>query len=193
MTRRRHLLGAVLAGVGAFVVDAWPAFLVWYAAASGSVGDVDRDDLLVVGVVFSALLAVIVALVMQRGLERADRSPQLGRLDIWGAYALGLGIHSLLLVTLKTAATFTLLLTDEDQSLADRQWLIYLVWLVTHATAAAAGVAAGRALLGRYLMPADDRSEAGSDRGNGVELISTGEMGHRAIGAEPRPEEPHAE
>jgi hypothetical protein len=150
---RRHLVAATLAGVGAFVVDAWPALVVWYTANSGSIGQVDEDKLASIGLVFSLLFGVLVAWVMWYGLERSDRSPQLGRLDIWGAYALGLGVHTLVLVTLKPAATFTLLFTDEGDSLAGRQWRIYFIWLGTHAVAAGSGVAAGRALLGRYLMP----------------------------------------
>lgn len=157
--RSRHRLAAALAGLAAFVVDAWPALVVGYAAASGSVGGVDEDGVLAVGLVFSAVVGAMVGLIMQRGLERADQSPQLGRLDIWGAYALGLGVHTLLLVTLKPAATFTLLLTDEGNSLADRQWLIHLVWLVSHAVAAGAGVGAGRALLGSRLMPLESSEQ----------------------------------
>jgi len=151
--KRRHIVAASLAGAGAFLVDAWPTLVVGYAAASGSVGGVDEDGVLAVGLLISAIVGVMVGLIMQRGLERADQSPQLGRLDIWGAYAFGLGLHTLLLVTVKPAATFALLLTDEGNSLADRQWLIYFVWLITHAVAAGAGVGAGRALLGARLMP----------------------------------------
>lgn len=59
---------------------------------------------------------------------------------------LGVGVLTVALTAIP-AVVLALLVTDEDQSLRSRQWLIALVWIAGHVLAAALGVLAGRALL----------------------------------------------
>lgn len=150
MTDRARTLSGVAAGIGAFLVDVWPVLLVWRAGASGAVGDLSEVRFLGVGLVYSIVFAVATARVMMRALALAEASPRLGRLDPWGAYALGLGVYNLALTALP-AIMYALLLADENQSLRSREWLVYLLWVGGHVGAVLAGYGAARGLLGRAL------------------------------------------
>lgn len=153
MTERSRRLQSALAGVGVFLVDVWPALLVWHAGASGSVGDLSEVRFLGVGVAYSVLLAVAAGWLMGRLLVRAAASPGIGTLDPWGAYALGVGVYTLA-VTAVPAVMYGLLLVDENQSLRGREWLVHLLWVGGHLLAALLAFAASRALLGRELRRA---------------------------------------
>ena len=131
MTGRRRVPSGIGAGVGAFLVDVWPVLLVWRAGASGSVGDLSEVRFLGVGLAYSLAFAVVVGLLMVRALELAETAPRLGRLDPWGACALGLGVYNLAL-TAVPAIMYGLLLADENQSLRSREWLVYLLWVGGH-------------------------------------------------------------
>lgn len=152
MSRGRLRFAGVLAGVGVFAVDTWPLWLIWRAGASGSVGDLSGVRLVWVGVAYSVALAVVAGRMMMSALRRAERSPGLGRLDPWGAYAVGVGVYNLAL-TAVPAIMYALLLGDENASLRDRFWLISLLWIAGHVGAAVVAVLAARGLLGRRLAP----------------------------------------
>lgn len=157
MTARRRLVHGVLAGIGVFVVDVWPLLLIWRAGASGSVGDLSEIRLLGVGAVYSVGLAMVVGRLMVVALLRAERSPQLGRLDPWGAYAIGIGVYNVAL-TAVPAIMYALLLSEENASLRDRSWLVYLLWVCGHVAAAVVALLAARGFLGRRLVPAQQRA-----------------------------------
>jgi hypothetical protein len=146
MTRRSRILQGVAAGIGVFVVDMWPVFLIWWAGASGSVGDLSEVRFLGVSALYAVGLAVLSGWLMTGALERARASPQLARLDPWGAYALGIGVYELAL-TAVPAIMYGVLLVDENQSLRSREWLVYLLWIGGHLAAALIGFMAARALL----------------------------------------------
>ena len=151
MSRRVRVVHGVLAGLGVFAVDTWPLWLIRRAGASGSVGDLSGVRLLWVGLAYSLVLAVVAGKMMVVALRRAERSPELGRLDPWGAYAVGIGVYNLAL-TAVPAIVYALLLADENQSLRDRFWLIATLWVVGHVGAALVAVVAARGLLGRRLV-----------------------------------------
>ena len=155
MNDRSLRLQSAGAGVGVLAVCVWPVVLIWRAGRSGSVGDLSELRLLGFGLVYSVGLAVIAARLMHRALAMAARSSSLGRLDPWGAYALGVGVFTLAI----TAVPWILLLlldSDENQSLRSRQWLIDVLWVAAHLGAAALGVVAARVVLrpGRTGRPA---------------------------------------
>jgi len=152
MSPRRRLAHAVVAGLGVFLVDLWPLLLIWRAGASGSVGDLSEVRFLGVGFAYAIGLAVLTGRLMAAALRRAERSPELGRLDPWGAYALGVGVYNLAL-TAVPALIYLLLLTDENQSLRARSWLLYLLWVGGHVGAAVVALLAARGFLGRRLAP----------------------------------------
>lgn len=152
MTDRSRRWQATAAGVGAFLVDVWPVLLIWWAGASGSVGDLSEVRFLAVGLVFSVALALFVGRLMTETLRRTAASPRLAPLDPWGAYALGIGVYNLAL-TAVPALVYGLLLADENQSLSSREWLVYLLWVGGHLLAIVLAVGAARALLGRQLVP----------------------------------------
>lgn len=143
----RHVQ-AVVAGLGVVVVDAWPVLLVWRAGASGSVGDLSEVSLLGVGLVISVCLGLLGWWLMERALRRAASSARVATGDVWGAYALALGVYTLAL-TVASGLMYVLLLTDENESLRSRFWLIAAVWLVGRVAAVLAAVGSARALLGR--------------------------------------------
>jgi hypothetical protein len=141
----------VAAGIGAFLVDVWPVLLIWRAGTSGSVGDLSEVRLLGVGVAYAAGLAVLVGWTMTVALRRAEHSPQLGRLDPWGAYAVGIGVYNLAL-TAVPALMYALLLSEENSSLRDRAWLVYLLLFGGRVGAAVVAFLAARGFLGRRLV-----------------------------------------
>ena len=162
MTDRSRRWQAVAAGIGAFLVDIWPVLLIWSAGASGSVGDLSEIRFLGVGLVSAIALAVFVGWLMAVTQRRAAASPGLGRLDPWGAYALGVGVYNLVL-TAVPALAYGLLLADENQSLRSREWLVYLLWIGGHLVAVLLAIGAARALLGRQLrQPGTDESVLGA-------------------------------
>ena len=159
MSPRVRLAHGVVAGVGVFLVEVWPLLLIWRAGASGSVGDLSEVRLLGVGFAYSIGLAVLSGRLMAVALRRAERSPELGRLDPWGAYALGVGAYNLAL-TAVPALIYWLLLTDENASLRDRSWLVYLLWVGGHVGAAFVALLAARGFLGRRLAPSPSGVDA---------------------------------
>ena len=152
MSSRGRLAHAVVAGLGVLFVEVWPLLLIWRAGASGSVGDLSEVRFLGVGFAYSIGLAVLSGRLMVVALRRAERSPLLGRLDPWGAYAVGVGVYNLAL-TAVPALIYWLLLTDENASLRDRSWLLYLLWVGGHVGAAVVALLAARGFLGRRLAP----------------------------------------
>ena len=159
MSPRARAVHGVIAAVGVFLVDVWPLLLIWRAGASGSVGDLSEVRFLGVGLAYSVALAASCGWLMTVALRRAESSPQLGRLDPWGAYAVGIGVYNLAL-TAVPAVMYALLLSDENRSLHERSWLVYLLWIVGHVGAAVVALLAARGFLGRRLEPApqDDRT-----------------------------------
>lgn len=139
---------ATVAGMGVVVVDAWPVLLIWRAGASGSVGDLSEVSLLGVGLVVSACLGTLAWWLMDRALRRADASTGLVTGDVWGAYALAIGVYTLAM-TLASALMYLLLLTDENESLRSRFWLIATFWVVGRVAAVLAAVGSAAALLRR--------------------------------------------
>ena len=158
MSPRARAVHGVIAAVGVFLVDVWPLLLIWRAGASGSVGDLSEVRFLGVGIAYSVALAACCGWLMTVALRRAESSSQLGRLDPWGAYAVGIGVYNLAL-TAVPAVMYALLLSDENRSLHERSWLVYLLWIVGHVGAAVVALLAARGFLGRRLEPApqDDR------------------------------------
>lgn len=162
MTSRSTIIQGVAAGVGVFLVDIWPVVLIWRAGASGSVGDLSEVRFLGVSTLYSAALGALVAWLMIKVLPLAAASPRHGRLDPWGAYALGIGVYELAL-TAVPAIMYGVLLVDENKSLRDREWLVDLLWIGGHLLAALISLLAARALLGRELSASgrlDDVSSA---------------------------------
>jgi hypothetical protein len=151
MSQRVRLAHAIVAGLGVFLVDVWPLLLIWRAGASGSVGDLSEVRFVGVGFVYSLGLAVLSGRWMAVALRRAERSPELGRLDPWGAYALAIGVYNLAL-TAVPALIYGLLLTDENASLRNRSWLVYLLWVGGHVGAAVVAALTARGFLGRRLV-----------------------------------------
>ena len=151
MSPRVRLVHAIAAGLGVLLVDVWPLLLIWRAGASGSVGDLSEVRFLGVGVAYSIGLAALCGWLMAVALRRAERSPELGRLDPWGAYALAIGVYNLAL-TAVPALIYGLLLTDENASLRNRSWLVYLLWVGGHVAAAIVAVLTARGFLGRRLV-----------------------------------------
>ena len=98
---------------------------------------------------------------MTVALRRAEWSPRLGRLDPWGAYAVGLGVYNLAL-TAVPAIMYALLLSDENESFRDRAWLVYGLWIVGHVGAAIVALLAARGFLGQRLLAAPPDQELGS-------------------------------
>lgn len=152
MTARARRIQAILAGLGAFLVDVWPVLLIAWAGASGSVGDLSEVPTLGIGLTYGILIGVLAGWLMNRALVRASRSPWLRPADAWGAYALAMGLYTLGL-TLVPALIYGLLLTDENMSLRGRFWLIALLWIGGHVAAAAISVLAASVLLGREPTP----------------------------------------
>ena len=79
-------------------------------------------------------------------LRKAPANPDVGRIDPWAGYVLGLGVYGLGLTAL-SAITLLLLLTDEDQSLRSREWLVLALWTAGHVIAAWAALRAAAAVL----------------------------------------------
>ena len=148
MTEPRHLVAGTLAAIGVFAVEIWPVLLVWKAGASGSVGDLSEVRLLGISTLYSAAVAVLAGWLMTRALVLAESSPRIGRFDPWGAYALGIGVYNLAL-TAVPAIMYGLLLVDENKSLRDREWLVYLLWIGGNIVAAMLAFLAARFVLRR--------------------------------------------
>lgn len=163
MSARTRVVHGVLAGLGVFLVDVWPLLLIWRAGASGSVGDLSEARFLGVGIAYSVALAAFCGWLITVALRRAEWSPELGRLDPWGAYAVGIGVYNLAL-TAVPAIMYGLLLTDENMSLRDRSWLVYTLWVTGHIGAAIVAVLAARGFLGRRLQPAAPNHRSGHAR-----------------------------
>ena len=161
-TRSVRVQGA-LAGVGVFLADVWPLLLIWWAGASGSVGDLSEIDLIGLGLLYAGAVAATAGWLMVIALRRAANSAQLGRLDPWGAYAFGVGIYNLAL-TAVPGLIYGLLLIDENRSLRDRAWLVDLLWVGGHLVAAAVSVIAARWLLGSRLEPLPSTTETNVER-----------------------------
>jgi hypothetical protein len=145
-TSRR--LQATVAGTGVALVDAWPVLLLWRAGASGSVGDLSEVSMLGVGLVVSVCLGVLGWWLMDRALRCAESSTRVTTGDVWGAYALAVGVYTLAL-TVASGLMYVLLLTDENESLRSRFWLIVAWWVIGRVAAVLAAVGSARALLGR--------------------------------------------
>ena len=161
MSDRVRVAHGVVAALGVFFVDMWPLLLIWRAGASGSVGDLSEVRFLGVGLTYSVALAAFCGWLMTVALRRAEWSPRLGRLDPWGAYAVGLGVYNLAL-TAVPAIMYVLLLSDENESLRGRAWLVYGLWVVGHVGAAIVAVLAARGFLGRRLLAGPPGQEPGS-------------------------------
>ncbi len=152
MSPRSLRLQTAAAGLGVLLVDVWPILLIWRAGASGSVGDLSEVRLLGVGLAVSACLGLLAAWLMHRALTRAAASPRLVAGDVWGAYALTIGVYTLTL-TLASGLMYLLLLTDENQSLRSRFWLIATLWVAGRVAAVVVSVGSAAALLGREPRP----------------------------------------
>lgn len=151
------------AGLGVFLVEVWPVALIWWAGTSGSVGDLSEVRFAGISLAWFVLVAAAAGWLTTRALRRAASSPHLARWDPWGAYALGLGVYTLAL-TAVPAIMYAVLLTDENESLRSREWLVMVLWIGGHLLAALAGAAAGRALLGRDDRPAPGRAPEPAER-----------------------------
>lgn len=147
MSATSHRVQVVAAGAGVVLVDSWPVLLIWRAGASGSVGDLSEVSLLGVGLGVSIALGVLAAWLMHAALGRSARSPRLAPGDVWGVYALAVGVYTLAL-TLASGLMYALLLTDENQSLRSRFWLIVALWVAGRAAAVLVSVGSAAALLG---------------------------------------------
>ena len=147
MSVTSHHLQAAAAGVGVVVVDSWPVLLIWRAGASGSVGDLSEVSLLGVGLAVSVALGAFAAWLTFGALGRAARSSQHFAADVWGAYALAVGVYTLAL-TAASGLMYVLLLTDENESLRSRFWLIVALWVAGRAAAVLFSLGAAAALLG---------------------------------------------
>ena len=147
MSATSHRLQVAAAGAGVVLVDSWPVLLIWRAGASGSVGDLSEVSLLGVGLAVSVALGVLAAWLVLSALGRAARSSRLVSADVWGAYALAIGVYTLAL-TLASGLMYALLLTDENQSLRSRFWLIVALWVAGRVGAVLLGIGSAAALLG---------------------------------------------
>jgi hypothetical protein len=154
-----HTVQAGAAGVGVVIVDSWPVLLIWWAGASGSVGDLSEVRLLGVGLSLSVALGVLAAWLVHGALGRAARSSRLVPADVWGAYALALGVYTLAL-TVASGLMYMLLLTDENESLRSRFWLIVALWVAGRVAAVLLSIGSAAALLGwgRHSPPALDET-----------------------------------
>lgn len=119
------------------LVQLWPPLAAWWAAGSGSAGDVSEAPILGAGLLWALVLGVLAGRAMARTLDRVAGEREVGRLDPWAAYALGLGTYGLA-ITAVTAITLVLLLTDENQSLRSREWMVVAGWSAAHFLAAVA-------------------------------------------------------
>ena len=161
MSGRARAIHGLLAAIGVLFIDMWPLLLIWRAGASGSVGDLSEVRFVGVGITYSLALAAFAGWSMTVALRRAAWSPRLGRFDPWGAYAVGLGVYNLAL-TAVPAIMYALLLSDENESLRDRAWLVYVLWVVGHVGAAIVALLAARGFLGRRLLADPPGQELGS-------------------------------
>lgn len=141
-----HLLAGVLAGIGVFLVETWPLALIWWAGESGTVGDFSQLRFLGVSLLVSIVVAAAAGWSMIVALRWAGTTPDVGRLDPWGAYATAIGVYSLAL-TAVPAILYLLLLTDEDKTLRSREWLAAALWIGGSAAAVVVSFLAGRWLL----------------------------------------------
>ena len=148
MNRRPHILAGVIAGLGVFLIEVWPVGLIWWAGASGSVGDFSELRLVAVSLVYSVAVAVAGGVIMVRALRWAEQAPGVGRFDPWGAYAAVIGVYNLAL-TAVPAIMYGLLLVDENRTLRDRELLVYALWFGGNLGAVAVALLAGRVVLGR--------------------------------------------
>ena len=137
MSPSSRVVQAVLAGAGVILVQLWPSLAAWWAAGSGSAGDMSEAPILAVGLIWALVLGVLAGWAMARTLDRVAGDHEVGRLDPWAAYALGLGTYGLAITAL-TAITLVLLLTDENQSLRSREWMLVAGWASAHLLAAVA-------------------------------------------------------
>jgi hypothetical protein len=147
MNERTHLLAGLVAGLGVFLIEIWPVALVWWAGASGSVGDFSELRFFGVSLIYSAAVATGAGIVMIRALRWAERTAGVGRFDPWGAYAIAIGVYNLAL-TAVPAIMYGLLLVDENKALRDRELLAYGLWVGGNVVAVAIALLAGRVLLG---------------------------------------------
>ena len=163
-----HLVAGTLAGAGVFLVETWPLALIWWAGESGAVGDFSQLRFLGVSLLFSIAVAVAAGWSMTVALRWAAATPDVGRLDPWGAYALAIGVYHLAL-TAVPALLYVLLLTDEDASLRSREWLAATLWIGGSAAAVGLSFLAGRWLLmggrRRRASPDPPPATAGHHRG----------------------------
>lgn len=147
MSRRSITIQAVLGGVGVFLVDLWPVILVWRAGATGSVGDLSAVRLLWVGVLYALVVGILAAGLLRRALtDSADRTA--GRLDPWGAYALGAGVYNLALMG-AAGLLYQMLLGDENASLRANEWKLFLLWFGGRVVAGILAIGASRFVIGR--------------------------------------------
>lgn len=158
MSRRSRVVQGVAAGIGVFLVDMWPVALIWWAGTSGSVGDLSQVRFLGVSTLYAIGLGVLAGWFMTIALDRAQASTKIGRLDPWGAFALGIGVYELAL-TAVPAIMYGLLLADENKSLRSQEWLVYLLWIGGHLAAAAVSFAAARAVLSPGLSEATNQRQ----------------------------------
>lgn len=154
-----RVVQGVLAGTGVTVMQLWPSIAAWWAGQSGSAGDLSENPILAVGVLWALVLGIMAGRIMVRLLANTPKDPNAGRLDPWAAYALGVGTYGLAITALY-AITLGLLLTDENQSLRSREWLVLLGWAAGHVVAALAAYRATTAVLPAGVLSAADHADS---------------------------------
>jgi hypothetical protein len=127
-------------------VQLWPSLAAWWAAGSGSAGDLSDAPILAVGLLWALTLGVLAGWTMVRTLDRVAGEREVGRFDPWAAYALGLGTYGLA-ITAVTAITLVVLLVDENQSLRSREWMVVAGWSAAHLLAAVAAYKVAKKVL----------------------------------------------
>ena len=137
MSTAGRILQGFVAAAGVMAVQLWPSLAAWWAAGSGSAGDLSDAPILAVGLLWALTLGVLAGWTMVRTLDRVAGEREVGRFDPWAAYALGLGTYGLA-ITAVTAITLVLLLVDENQSLRSREWMVVAGWSAAHLLAAVA-------------------------------------------------------
>lgn len=123
-----RLVSQIGAGSLVFSVLALPAFMIWWAGSSGSLGDLSEIEMLGAGLSVSAASGVLAGVLMGKALDIAARDPTVGRLDPWAALIVGVTVLSVS-VTLVPVVGLLSLLPDEDTALRSRTHSLAAIWI----------------------------------------------------------------
>lgn len=126
----RAWAASIIAGVVTFVLIGLPVAAIQAAAATGSVGSIGATRLGILAGLTNLVLAVGSGAMVYRA-RRAGMRPG----ALWSTWFIGLVVAVVGTWLVPLIMVFTMV--DSDHSLAERGWLIALVWVVAYAIVAA--------------------------------------------------------